>query len=139
VGWIGLGAVATAEHQGALRAPPQGCLNSPELPHLDRNKCPFCGDGHEVSAVVAFCLRESGAEIWRAGICVDCAGHDDVKLAEMTQQQVFPEFLAFVKTADELEAMGLLETVEIEPMTGMKRRRDTGKGQKLVKSTARMH
>src|SRR5215831_7170441 len=37
----------------------------------------------------------------------------------------------FTRTADELEALGLLETVEIDPVTGSKRRQITAKGRKL--------
>jgi len=49
------------------------------------------------------------------------------------QQEVSSGFLAHVKMLDELEAMGLLETVEIDPVTGGKRRRITDKGRAVVK------
>ena len=100
--------------------------------HPDNKKCLFCGDGHEIGAVIAFCWRDPGAVIWRAGICMDCAGHDDEKLAEMTQQEVFPDcvehLLSTIKLCDELEAEGLLETVGIDPVTGSKVRQMTAKG-----------
>jgi hypothetical protein len=89
------------------------------LKHPDRKKCLFCGDGHEIGAVVAFCWREPGAEILTTGICADCAGHEDDKLAEMTGKEVFPEWFTFVKCLDELKAMGLIERVEDNPATGM--------------------
>src|SRR5215813_10699404 len=87
--------------------------------HPDNKKCLFCGDGHEIGAVIAFCWREPGAEIYTAGICTDCAGRDDEKLAEMTQQEVFPDrvaqLLSIEEMCDQMEAKGLLETVGIDP------------------------
>jgi hypothetical protein len=102
--------------------------------HPDKKKCLFCGYAHEIGAVIAFCWREPDADIYTAGICVDCAGHSDEKLAEMTQQKVFPErvarLLSIMEVFDEMEAMGLLETVGMDPVTGSKRRRLTAKGWK---------
>jgi len=58
--------------------------------HPDNGKCLFCGDGHEIMAVIAFCWREPDAHIYTAGICMGCeARYSDQKLAEMTQQEVF--------------------------------------------------
>jgi hypothetical protein len=37
--------------------------------------------------VIAFCWREPGAEICTAGICVDCARHDDATLVEMSNKR----------------------------------------------------
>jgi hypothetical protein len=95
-------------------------------------KCLFCRDERELGAVIAFCLREPGDPISTAGICVDCARHDDATLVEMTQQEVFPERVARVlevsALCDELEAEGLLETVGVDPVTGSKIRRLTAKG-----------
>jgi hypothetical protein len=92
--------------------------------HPDNKKCLFCGDGHEIGAVTAFCWREPDAHIYTAGICVECAGHSDEKLAEMTQQAVFADrvasLLSITEVCDEMEAMGLLETVGIDPVTGLK-------------------
>jgi hypothetical protein len=101
--------------------------------HPDNGKCLFCGDGHEIVAVIAFCWREPDAHIYTAGICLDCAAaHSDDKLAEMTQQEVFPDrvahLLAITEVYDQMEAMGLIETVGIDPITGSKRRRLTAKG-----------
>jgi hypothetical protein len=100
--------------------------------HPDNKKCLFCGDGHEIGAVIAFCWREPEAEICTAGICVDCAGHDDEKLVEMTQQEVFPdrvERLLYIEAlCEKLEAAGLLETMGTDPVTGSKVRRITAKG-----------
>jgi hypothetical protein len=100
--------------------------------HPDNKKCLFCGDGHEIGAVIAFGLREPEPQFYTAGICMDCAGHDDEKLAEMTQQEVFPDcvehLLSTIKLCDELEAEGLLETVGIDPVTGSKVRQMTAKG-----------
>jgi hypothetical protein len=100
----------------------------------DNKKCLFCGDGHETGAVIAFCWPDD--DIYTAEICMDCAKHSDEKLAEMTQQEVFPERVAglreFTQTADELEALGLLETVGIDPVTRSKRRRITAKGRELL-------
>jgi hypothetical protein len=105
--------------------------------HPDNKKCLFCGFPHEIGAVIAFCWREPDAEIYTAGICVDCAGHNDEKLAEMTQQWVFPErvalLLSILEIFDEMEAMGLVETVGIDPVTGQKRHRLTAKGRQQDK------
>jgi len=102
--------------------------------HPDNKKCLFCGDGHETGAVIAFCWPDDN--IYTAGICMDCAKHSDEKLAEMTQQEVFPDRVArrreSTQAADELEAMGLLETVEIDPVTRQKRRRISAKGRKQL-------
>jgi hypothetical protein len=63
---------------------------------------------------------------------VDCARHDDEKLAEMTQREVFPGRIARLEQltalCDELEAEGLLETVGVDPVIGSKIRRMTAKG-----------
>src|SRR5262245_55220551 len=89
--------------------------------HPDSNKkCLLCGEDHESAAVIAFCWRgwrEPDADIYTAGICMHCAGHSDEHLAQMTQQSVFrdPGVRMLEKTCDELEAMGLLETVGIDP------------------------
>ena len=73
-----------------------------------------------------------GPRFGRLEFCVRCAGHDDEKLAEMTQQEVFPDWvehlLSIIKLCDELEAMGLIETVGIDPVGGSKVRRMTAKG-----------
>jgi hypothetical protein len=53
------------------------------------NKCLFCGNGRELGAVIAFRGREPKTPIGTAGICTACAQHDDGKLAEMTQREVF--------------------------------------------------
>jgi hypothetical protein len=100
--------------------------------HSNNGRCLFCGDGREIGAVIAFCWREPEPHIYTAGICMDCAGHNDEKLAEMTQQEVFPDrvehLLYIMELCDELEAMGLIETVGIDPVTGSKVRRMTAKG-----------
>ena len=63
---------------------------------------------------------------------MNCAGHDDETLAEMTQQEVFPDrverLLYIMEQCDELEVMGLIETVGIDPVTGSKVRQITAKG-----------
>src|SRR5262249_4766931 len=45
----------------------------------------------------------------------------------MTQEHVFPDRVAYLhclmEACDQLEAMGLLETIGIDPVTGVKRRR----------------
>jgi hypothetical protein len=99
--------------------------------YSDDEKCLFCGDGREIGAVIAFCGREPNADIYTAGICTHCAGHSDEQLAQMTQQRVIrePVVRLIEKMCDELEAMGLLETVGIDPVTGLKQRRLTAKGQ----------
>ena len=100
--------------------------------HPDSNKkCLLCGEDHESAAVIAFCWREPDADICTAGTCMHCAGHSDEQLAQMTQQRVFrdPVVRMIEKTCDEFEAMGLLETVGIDPVTGLKQRRLTAKGQ----------
>jgi hypothetical protein len=109
--------------------------------HPDNGKCLFCGDGHGIVAVIAFCWREPGAHIYTAGICMGCeARHSDEKLAEMTQQEVFPDrvahVLSIVEACDQMEAMGLLETVGLDPITGSKRRLLTAKGRELVELEA---
>jgi hypothetical protein len=101
--------------------------------HPDNGKCLFCCDGHKIVAVIAFCWREPDAPIYAAGICMGCeAKQSDEKLAEMTQQWVFPDrvahVLAFREICDQMEAEGLLETVGIDPITGLKRRQLTAKG-----------
>jgi hypothetical protein len=104
--------------------------------HPDNGKCLFCGDGHEIGAVIAFCWREPNAEICTAGICVVCARNDDEKLAEMTQQEVFSErverLLYIIKRCDELEAMGFIETVGIDPVAGSNIRTMTAKGRNVL-------
>jgi hypothetical protein len=55
----------------------------------------------------------------------------------MTQEPEKMSFPDFVKMADELEAMGLLETVEIDPVTGEKRRQITTEGRKYLKKHRR--
>ena len=109
--------------------------------HPDNGKCLFCGDGHEIMAVIAFCWREPDAHIYTAGICIDCAAaHSDDKLAEMTQQEVFPDrvahLLAIAEVCDQMEAMGLIETVGIDPVTGSKRRRLTSAGRERAELEA---
>ena len=49
------------------------CKVAPEvddaiLQHPNNGKCLFCGDGHEIAAVMAFCWREPDANIYTAGI-----------------------------------------------------------------------
>ena len=81
--------------------------------------------------MIAFCWRGPNAD-YTAEICMHCAGHSDEKLAEMTQQRAFPDrvacMLELIKACDELEAMGSLETIGINPVTGSKRRRLSAKG-----------
>ena len=102
------------------------------LGHRDDKKCLFCGDGHEIGAVIVTAWREPETNIYTTSICVDCAKRDDKKLAERMQQEVSSGFLAHVKMLDELEAMGLLETIGIDPVTGSKRRRLSAKGRELA-------
>jgi hypothetical protein len=101
-------------------------------PPPDNGECLFCHAVHEFGAVIAFCWRKPEEPIHRAIICVDCAKHDDKKLAEMTQEEVFGDSIArlleFVALCRELEAMGLLETVRIDPVTGFATRQRTAKG-----------
>ena len=52
-------------------------------------QCHFCRDDRELGAVIAFCWREPGAESFTAGICVDCAQHDDATLVRDDAR--FPE------------------------------------------------
>jgi len=100
--------------------------------HSNNGRCLFCGDGHESGAVIAFCLPAPDSPLYTADICMNCAGHDDEKLAEMTQQEVFPDrvehLLYIMELCDELEAEGLLETVGIDPVTGSKVCQMTAKG-----------
>src|SRR5262249_5815623 len=102
----------------------------------DNKKCLFCGDGHERSAVIAFCWHEPDAHIYTAGICMHCAGHSDEKLTEMTQQAVFADrdarLLSITEVGDGMEAMGLVETVGIEPVTESRQSRLTAKGHEWV-------
>jgi hypothetical protein len=61
------------------------------LRHRDNGKCLFCGDGHKIVAVIAFCWREPDADLYTAGICIDCeARHSDEQLAQKTQQEGSP-------------------------------------------------
>ena len=108
--------------------------------HPDNGKCLFCGVGHEIAAVIAFCWREPDAHIYTAGICTGCeVGRSDEKLAEMTQQQVFPERVARVLRIEEvcsqLEAMGWVET-GTDPISGSKRYRLTAKGREQAELEA---
>jgi|SRR4029077_4373611 hypothetical protein len=122
------------------------CKVAPEvddaiLQHPNNGKCLFCGDGHEIAAVMAFCWREPDANIYTAGICMGCeAKHSDETLAEMTQQEVFPDrvadVLALTEILDQMEARGLLETVGIDPITGSKQRQLTAKGQEQAELEA---
>jgi hypothetical protein len=112
------------------------------LRHPDNGKCLFCGDGHKIVAVIAFCWRESDADLYTAGICMDCeARHSDEQLAEKTQQEVFADRVAFVlsieRTCDQMEAEGLLKTVGIDPITGSKRRQLTSAGRERADLEAR--
>jgi hypothetical protein len=109
--------------------------------HRSKTKCLFCGDGPEIAAVMAFCWREPDARIYTAGICMVCeAKHSDEELAEMTQQEVFPErvadVLALEEVAIELEAEGIVETVGIDPISGQRRRRLTAKGRERAELEA---
>ena len=111
------------------------------LRHPDNGKCLFCGDGHHIVAVIAFCWREPGADIYTAGICMGCeALHSDEKLTEMTQQEVFPDRVALVlsieQTCDQMEAQGLLKTVGVDPITGSKRRQVTSAGRQQAEVEA---
>jgi hypothetical protein len=114
------------------------------LRHPDNGKCLFCGDGHKIVAVIAFCWRESDADLYTAGICMDCeARHNDEKLAEKTQQEVFADRVACLldieRECDQMEAEGLLKTVGIDPITGSKRRQltSTGREQAEVEAQAK--
>jgi hypothetical protein len=53
------------------------------------NKCSFCDADREPRAMIAFCGREPKTPIRTFGVCTVCARHDDEKLAEMTQREVF--------------------------------------------------
>jgi hypothetical protein len=92
--------------------------------------------------VIAFCWREPDAEIYTAGVCMNCTGHDDERLAEMTQQAVFGDRVAILlsleEAGDEMETMGFLETVGIDPVTGLKRRRRTAKGPEKLEEAKRL-
>jgi hypothetical protein len=93
--------------------------------HSDGNgKCLLCGEDHESAAVIAFRGPEPKADIHTAGICTHCAGHSDEQLAFRD-----PIVRQIEKMCEEMEAMGLLETVGIDPVTGLKLRRLTAKGQ----------
>jgi len=59
---------------------------------------------------------------------VDCARHSDEKLAEMILHALPDRDARQHSVMEEMEAMGLLETVEIDPVTGEKRRQITAKG-----------
>jgi hypothetical protein len=107
------------------------------LRHPDNGKCLFCGDGHKIVAVIAFCWREPDAELYTAGNCIDCkARHSDEQLAEKTQQEVFADRIACLldieRECDQMEAEGLLKTVGIDPITGSKRRQLTSAGRKAA-------
>jgi hypothetical protein len=109
--------------------------------HPDNGKCLFCGDGHKIVAVIAFCWREPDAVIYTAGICMGCeALHSDERLAEMTQQEVFPDRVALVlsieQACDQMESEGLLQTVGIDPITGSKRRKLTYAGRAELEAQA---
>jgi len=68
------------------------------------------------------------------------ARYSDQKLAEMTQQEVFSDrvahLLSIVEACDQMEAMGLLETVGLDPITGLKQRQLTAKGRELAELEA---
>ena len=109
--------------------------------HPQDGKCLFCGQIHEIVAVIAFCWREPDAHLCTAGICQRCeAGHTDEKLAEMVQQKVFSDRVARLRSieeaSDKLEARGLLETIGVDPITGSKRRQLTAKGRQYAKLAA---
>ena len=109
--------------------------------HRSKTKCLFCGDGHEIAAVMAFCWRAPDARIYTAGICMGCvAKHSDEELAEMTQQEVFAErvahMLAVEKVTSELEAEGIIEAVGIDPINGLKRWGLTAKGRERAELLA---
>src|SRR5262249_49234126 len=95
---------------------------------------------HGSAAVIAFCLREPNADIYTAGICTHCARHSDEQLAQMTQQKVFRDLFVRMleKMCDEWEATGLLETVGIDPVTGLKQRRLTAKGWEKAEAEAKL-
>jgi len=100
-------------------------------------KCLFCGKSQEIIAVMAFRWRAPDADLYTAGLCQRCeAGHSDEKLAEMVQQEVFPDLLevarSIAEVTDQMEARGLLETIGIDPITGSKRRRLTAKGRECA-------
>jgi hypothetical protein len=106
-------------------------------------KCLFCGEGQEIIAVIAFHWRAPDAHLYTAGLCQRCeAGHGDENLAEMVQQEVFPDLLAVARSieevCDQMEAKGLLETMGIDPITGSKRRRLTAKGRESADLEARV-
>jgi hypothetical protein len=62
------------------------------LRHPGNGKCLFYGDGHKIVAVIAFCWREPDADLYTAGICIDCESrHSDEQLAQKTQQEVFAD------------------------------------------------
>jgi hypothetical protein len=92
--------------------------------HPDNGKCLFCGDGHEIGAVIAW--REPNAEICTAGICVDCARNDDV-FSERVERLLY-----IIKRCDELGAMGFIETVGIDPVTGSNIRTITAEGRNVL-------
>ena len=103
------------------------------LRHPGNGKYLFCGDGHKIVAVIAFCWREPDADLYTAGICIDCeARHSDEQLAEKTQQEVFADrvarLLSIERACDQMESEGLLKTVGIDPITGSKRRQLTSAG-----------
>jgi hypothetical protein len=103
--------------------------------HPDNRECFFCGESHEIGAVIAFYLREPEADAYTAGIFVDCAKHDDEKLAERTHR--VEGLREYMQMSDELEEMGFLETTGIDPITGERQRRITDKGVAALK--ARQH
>src|SRR5262249_58089884 len=85
-----------------------------------------CGDGHKISEVIAFRWRvDAGVcavkTCGTGGICVDCARHSDEKLAEMILHALPDRDARQHSVMEEMEAMGLLETVGIDPITGSKR------------------
>src|SRR5262249_32956133 len=109
--------------------------------HPDNGKCLFCGDGHEIMAVIAFRWREPDGHLYTAAIWMGReARYSDHKLAEMTQQEVFSDRVAHVLSIEEacgqMEAMGLLDTVGLDPITGLKRRQLTAKGRELAELEA---
>ena len=90
--------------------------------------------------MIAFCWREPNAEICtRQDSAWIARRHDDEKLAEMTQQEVFPErvkWLLYIEAlCEKLEATGLLETVGTDPVTGSKVRRDRQPKERNVLTT----
>jgi len=101
--------------------------------HPNDGVCLFCGDGHKISAVIAFRWRVDAGmcavkTCGTGGICVDCARHSDEKLAEMILHALPDRDARQHSVMEEMEAMGLLETVG-DPITGSKQRRLTAKGQ----------